>query len=222
MTITYYINGVTFSSLGVGASQSKGIIDGLQLREPKKMTWPDHHGEVVDLSTPRYKAREITLECFIKAATSTAFILAIQSFLAAFQKAGLQQLLLEVNDGVSTRKPLIYMVYLESGVELTKKWSATSMSGSFTLKLREPEPVKKVYSFTAAAGAMTASVALTTTEPVNIYWGDGSVTYDVTTASGAATHLYSATGLKYIVITGVIEDITGVTTGATLIWSRLL
>jgi hypothetical protein len=221
MTITYYINGVTFSSLGVGVSQSKGIIDGLKFRDLKKMTWPDHHGEVVDLSAPRYEAREISLECFIKAATATAFILAMQNFLEAFQKAGLQQLILEVNDGVSTRKPLIYMVYMDSGVELTKKWSAASMSGSFTLKLREPEPVKRVYSFTAAAGAMTASVAVTTTEPVNIYWGDTAVTYDVTTASGAATHTYATAGVKYIVITGVIEDITGVTTGATLIWSRL-
>ena len=222
MTITYYINGVTFSSLGVGVSASRGIIDGLKLQEPKKTVWPDHHGEVVDLAAPRYQAREITLDCFIKAETATAFILAMQAFLAAFQKTGLQQLILEVNDGVVTRKPLIYMVYMESGVELTKKWSSVKMSGSFTLKLREPEPVKRVYSFTAATGALTASVAVTTTEPVNIYWGDGSVTYDVTTASGAVTHPYAAAGLNYIVITGVIENVTGVTTGATLIWSKLL
>jgi hypothetical protein len=191
------------------------------MRDPQKVTWPDHHGEVVDLAAPRYETREITLDCFIKAASSTAFILAVQAFLAAFQKSGLQRLMIEVDDGVVTRKPLVYEVYLHDDFDVKKKWNASLMIGTFSMKLREPEPVKRVYKFVAATGAMTVSFAITTAEPVNIYYGDGSHAFDVVTGSGTVSHTYSTAGTYYIIITGVIEDISGVTTGATLIWSRL-
>lgn len=221
MTVTYYINGVTFSSLGVKVSQSKGIVDALKMREPSKVTWPDHHGEVVDLAAPRYESREITLDCFIEADSSTAFILAAQAFIAAFQKAGLQRLMIDVNDGVVTRKPLVYEVYMSEGLDLTKDWNATKMIGTFSLKLKEPEPVKRVYKFVATAGAMTVTMTVTTSKPVNIYWGDGSSNLDVVTGTGQVSRVFATEGTFYIVITGVIEDISSVTTTATLVWSKL-
>jgi hypothetical protein len=221
MKVNYYINGVHFDTYGVKVSASRGLLNSLKMREPVKVTWPDHHGEVMDLATPRYESREITLECYIKAATSTAFILAVQSFLAAFQATGLQRLMIDVNDGEETRKALVYEIYLGDEAEISKKWNATLMIGTFNLKLREPEPVKRVYKFVAATGAMTVTMTITTPDPVNIYWGDGAHVYDIITSSGQQSHIYTAEGTFYIVITGVIENITGVTTTATLVWTRL-
>jgi hypothetical protein len=221
MKVSYYINGIDFLTFSVKVSASTGLLSGLKMKEPLKVTWPDQHGEVVDLAAPRYEAREITLECFIKAASPTAFILAVQAFLAAFQKAGLQRLMIDVNDGVVTRKPLLFEVYLPDGTDLSKKWNASLMIGTFTLNLKEPEPVKRVYSFVAATGAMQVSITLTTTDPINIHWGDGTVQNDVITATGAVTHTYSTAGTYYLVLTGVIENITAVTTTATLVWTRL-
>jgi hypothetical protein len=221
MTVSYYINGIAFTTYGVKVSGSKGLLNGLKMKEPLKVTWPDQHGEVVDLAAPRYEAREITLECFIKAASSTAFILAVQTFLAAFQKAGLQRLMIDVNDAVVTRKPLLYEVYIADGPDVTKKWNATLMIGTFSLNLREPEPVKRVYSFVAATGAMTVTITLTTTDPINIYLGDGTVQNDVLTATGQVSHTYTTAGTFYLVLTGVIDSISAVTTTATLVWTRL-
>lgn len=221
MTVSYYINGVNFTTYGVKVSGSRGLIDVLKMKEPDRITWPDHHGEVVDLAAPRYESREITLECWIKASNSTAFITAVQSFAAAFQQAGLQRLMVDVNDDSPSRKPLVYQVYLQDEISVSKRWSPASMIGSFTLKLREPEPVKRVYSFTAATGSMTVTMAVATSEPVNIYWGDGDDDLNADTSSGTISHTYSTAGTYYIILSGVIEDITSVTTTATLVWSRL-
>jgi hypothetical protein len=221
MKVNYYINGVHFDTYGVKVSGSRGLLNALKMREPVKVIWPDHHGEVIDLAAPRYESREIILECYIKAAHSTAFILAVQSFLAAFQAIGLQRLMIDVNDGQATRKALVYEVYPYDEVEISKKWNATLMIGTFNLKIREPEPVKRVYKFVAATGAMTANLTITTADPVNVYWGDGNNDLDVTTATGQIINIYAAEGTYYIVISGVIENITGITTNCTLVWTRL-
>lgn len=221
MKVTYSINGTSFDSLGVKVSRSEGIIDGLKLKDTTKMNWPDHHGIVIDLAAPRYEAREIVLDCFIESTTSTAFILAVQSFIAAFQKIGLQRLMIEVDDGVVTRKPLVYEVYLPDGINISKSWDPSKNIGTFTLKLSEPEPIKRVYKFAASGGSMAVTMTVTSTDPVNIYWGDGLNNLDVVTGTGQITHIFGATGTFYIVITGIIEKITSVTTTATLVWSKL-
>lgn len=217
MAVEYYINDYLFTTGGVYVGESKGLIDGLKLKDPRRFTWPDHHGEVVDLTAPRYESREITLNCFLKASNMADFQAKILAFLARFMLPGLQRLKVVVDP----TKPLLYLVYLPSGADVDKRWYPSKMVGTFNLKLKEPEPVKRVYGYTAAAGSLTLSFAITTTEPVNIYWGDGSVTYDVITASGTVSHEYATAGSYYIIITGIIENITGVTTTATLLWSKL-
>ena len=129
--------------------------------------------------------------------------------------------MIEVDDTVVTRKSLLYEVFLQEEIDLQKKWNATHMIGTFNLKLREPEPVKCVYKFVAIAEALEVSIQLTTTDPINIYFGDGSSQFDVLTATGEVNHSYASAGTYYLVLTGVIENITAVTTTATLVWNRL-
>ena len=214
----YYINGVNFTTDGVYVSKSQGIIGGIKLRQPVRHEWPDYHGEVVDMAAPRYEARDITLECFMKATTKETFLSGMQTFMARWMTGTMKRLMIVVD----AAKPLVYDVYLTMGPDVDKKWNDATMVGTFSLKLREPEPVKRIYRFTAVAGALSVSVTVTSTKAVTIYWGDGSVSYDITTASGAQTHSYAAAGTYYISIAGVIEDVTGVTTGATQVWSKLL
>ena len=96
------------------------------------------------------------------------------------------------------------------------------MTGKFTIKLREPEPVKRVIKYTST-GEATKTVTLTITSPrlVNIYWGDGSHTFDVSGTSQVVTHNYTAKGDYYIVITGNIDEISSLTHNGTLVWSKL-
>lgn len=217
MTISYYINGVNFTTDSVYVSQSTGLIGALKMREPVKQVWPDHHGEVMDLAAPRFESRTIRLDCFMKATSKEDFLTKVKTFLERFQQAGLQRLMVVVD----TTKPLVFQVYLSEETTVSKTWSDTQMTGTFTLVLREPEPVKKVYKYISASGSMTVTMTVTSADPVNIYWGDGTVTYDVTTASGQQSHTYATEATNYIVISGIIENITGVTTTATLVWSKL-
>lgn len=59
---------------------------------------------------------------------------------------------------------------------------------------------------------------------VNIYWGDGSVDYDVYgdhTGANAITHTYQDNGIYYAVLGGVIEEMEDFTTSGILVWNKL-
>lgn len=147
MTVGYYINGLTFDSLNVHVSASKGLLDKLKLKEPQKYAWTEEHGEHVDLTKPRFEAREITLECFITASSSVDFITKINAFWSQFEGAGTKRLMVIIDPA----KPLVYEVYVPDSIDVDKEWNDADMVGTFSLKLREPEPVKKVIKFTASS-----------------------------------------------------------------------
>ena len=46
--------------------------------------------------------------------------------------------------GIHPTKPLVYEVYSEDGIAPSKRWHDEMMIGTFTLKLKEPDPVKRV------------------------------------------------------------------------------
>lgn len=214
LAIRYTVNGSDFNAYGVSVSESKGLLDNLELKDPARFEWPDYHGEVIDLAAPRYQARTITLSCFLAADNTDDFIEKLSAFLAQFQKKGTQRL--KVN--AYSIKPHVYEVYLSQGINLNKKWSDDTMIGTFELTLVEPEPVKRVLSF----GTGQVSITLTTAKIVNIHWGDGTHTYDVYGTNLTVTHTYQTAGPHEIIISGVIEDITAFTSTATILWNLLL
>lgn len=218
MTVNYYLNGTLFADYGVKIIQSKGILNALKMKEPVKTNWPDHHGEVIDLAAPRFEAREIVLECIIKATNSNDWIGKVRLFIGALQQAELNQIVIEIVDGATSMRPLVYMVFLQEVPDISKTWSEANMFGTFTLKLKEPEPVKRIYS----TNSTSVSLTINTTDPVNIYWGDREAEYDVTTETGEITHSYFREEPHYIVITGIIDNINGVSTDATEVWNKLL
>lgn len=213
--LSYKLDGVDFLSFNVWVSKSNGLVDALKMKEPQGRSWDGDHGSFVDLYSPRYESREIELECFIKASNKIDFYNKVTAFIKALQKPQLRRL-----DVIISNKPLIYMVYLAESVSIRKEWRSSDMIGTFSIKLIEPQPVKRLLKFTAVTGAMTVSMTLTTQNPVNIYWGDGSQLLDVYGDAITKTRVYASAGTYYILIAGVIEEISSFSTTAEVVWTK--
>ena len=219
--IKYLLDGVDFKDYGISVSKSKGLVDIPKLKEPNSVEFSGYHGKAVDLYMPRFQQREITLECFIKAENGQmAFVQQLSSFAALWTQkrtgnmpAGLHELTVMIG----TMKPLIYMVYLGEGAAVEKTWNDNRMVGTFSLKLIEPEPVKKVIKFTST----NASISVTSDFCGNVYWGDGYMDTDISGNGITVSHSYSTSKEHYAVITGVIEEAYITTSNGSLIWDRL-
>ncbi|OZI09580.1 hypothetical protein BWI93_03080 [Siphonobacter sp. BAB-5385] len=214
MEVTYSVNGRNFKDFGVWVSESDGVIDNLNMKEPFKVEWDEYHGEVIDLNRPRYDVREISLSCFIEGVGRDEFLDRVKNFLAEFTKPGTQRLMIQVHSS----KPLVYEVYCRESVNLQKKWSDDLMVGTFVLKLREPEPVKRVLKFT---GTGTATITLTSKWMTSIYWGDGSKTRNVYGTNKTVSHNFTTGGDHYIIVAGMIEEMTGFSSNAPIVWNQL-
>lgn len=212
----YYLNGVDFAQYGVYVSDSRGFLDALELKEPVALDWPDYHGQQVDLSAPRYQSRELVLECFSTAISKSDSVQKLTEFFNELSKPGLHRLMVDTGEV----KPLVYDVYRQGAISVKKVWRGGVNIGQFNLTLIEPDPIKKVYKHIAATGAMQVSFTLTSEKLVTIKWGDGTST----TGRGdniALSHDYTNAGTYYPVISGVIDEISAITTNATLVWNSL-
>lgn len=213
-SLSLFLDGVNFVDYGVYVSKHSGIIDGLSMKEPQKRDWKDEHGEFIDLETPRYNFREIEFDCFMRGGGKLEFYSKLQTFLKAIQKPNLRNLTLNI-----ASKPLVYMVYQADKIDIDKQWRSSDMIGEFKIKLIEPQPIKRLLKFVATTGA-TVSLTMTSSNPINIYWGDGASLLDVYGTAQTKTHQYSVAGTYYILITGVIEEVSNFTTTAEIVWSK--
>jgi len=213
----YFLNGIDFKDYGIYVKESRGILDGLELKEPLELNWPDHHGKVVDLSVIRYDVREITLECFSLAVDKSTSVQKMADFFNELAKAGTQRLMIDTGEV----KPLVYEVYRKGAVSVTKHWQGAINVGSFTLKLTEPEPVKRVLKHIRTSTAnKQVTVTFTSEKQLTFFWGDGAKSVGRGT-NITLTHDYLINGTYYIIIAGVIDEISGQSTNASVIWNSL-
>lgn len=210
-TLTYKIDGIDFLSYGVYVSASDGLQDAPSLKEPQTVNWPGSHGTVVDLAAPRYNNREIELDCFIRASGKLDFFTKVRAFLQAFQKPELRKLELWI-----ANKPLVYMVYMADGVSIHKQWHADDMFGTFTIKLIDPLPIKRLLKRTGSVSVLNFA----SENPIDIYWGDGTKDLGKFGALVSITHTYPTNGTYYILVAGVIEEIEDFQTDAAFVWSK--
>lgn len=231
----YYIDGVNIKDVyGVCVSGSEGVLNRPKIKQPASVSRDNEHGEIVFLDRKYFEPREITLNCFMKANGKNEFIQRCVEFERLFDKTGgtvvsgscvttgTNRLTIDVHP----IKPLIYEVYVKDAIEISKTWNEQLMVGTFKLKLIEAQPLKRVLKhFVVDATTMTVTITLASKKYVNIYWGDGSVDYDVTSGSDTTTttitHTYAAFGEYFPVIAGSIDDIAIFTTNAIIVWSRL-
>lgn len=218
--VEYYIDGKNMKDFGVYVSASSGLLGRLERKESLEVEWDNYHGKVIDLKRPRYKERTITLECFIEASSRSEFVNWVNLFMEQFDKEGTVRLKCEY-DGKA--KPLVYEVYCPNETDVEKTWGTYNndlMVGTFSLTLVECEPVKRVLRHIGNANSK-ATITVTSSKFLNVYWGDGSHTYNVKGTDVTIEHTYEEAGEYDIIISGVIEDIEEFSTNAIVVWEKL-
>lgn len=220
--LAYYIDGVNFLDLDIHVESSTGVVDLPKLKAPASIDWPDYHGASIDLAAKRMDEREITLNCWVRANSKIDFVLKANRLYNFFRADGTARLMIDIHP----RKPLVFEVYAQEGIAVTKRWNDRKMIGQFALKLREPDPVKRVVRWQRTSDdnkRVTISVA--TDKMLNIYWGDGTADTDIYGGTPAApivaTHDYDTNGIYYVIVAGVIEDIKQFDTNGIVIWQKL-
>lgn len=219
--VEYYIDGVNFKDYGVYVSGSSGLVGRLAQKDALQVDWDNYHGIVRDRNRKRYKERTITLDCFLEASGRSAFVEWTDRFMSLFDGDGTHRLTVEY-DGKT--KPLVYEVGLYDEADVTKTWGQYDndlMVGTFKLKLVEDEPVKRVLRHISANDNSTATIKVTSTKLLNIYWGDGTHTYNVSGNETAVEHTYTLAGEYDIIVAGVIEDIDSFETNDIVVWELL-
>ena len=219
--LEYYLNGVNFREMGIRVESSNGVTDLPKLKQAASVDWPDYHGKVVDLSNKRYEEREITLNCWCKASGKIDFVERMNRLYELLQADGTARLMISIHP----TKPLLYEVYASDGVAPSKRWHDDKMIGTFSLKLREPDPVKRVVRHQRINYASReVTIALKTDKVVTVYWGDGSVSEDIYgdyTGTKTLKHTYAENGVYYVIVAGVVEEITDFSTNGIIVWNRL-
>lgn len=213
MNVTYTIRGVDFRDHGVVVSASTGLLDQPKRKMKEYRHWPEVHGEIIDPGFYIYEARDIVLKCFIAAGSASELTDGFIAFRALLDQPGTCRLV--VDAGMD--RPLFYEVYNREPVELLKRWRDGRLVGTFILRLREPEPVKRVVRFTGS----TCNITLSTRLPVNIYWGDGSNTLDLSGTGISVTKNFASAAVRFALVTGNIEQLTLFSTNGEVIWHKL-
>lgn len=218
--VEYYIDGLNFKDYFVEVSDSTGVLGIPERKEVLTLDYGTYHGLVVDRKRQRYKERTITLDCFIEAQTKSQFVMRVMDFINLFTKEDTRRLKIEYS---GKTLPLLYEVVCVNLADISKKWRFDDglMVGTFQLKLIEFEPVKRVLRHIGEAGSI-ASLIASSNKLLNIYWGDGTFTYNVSGTNQTVTHQYENAGEYDIIITGVIEDITNFSTNCIVLWQQLM
>jgi hypothetical protein len=209
--VAYSIDGNMFADYGVYVSGSTGITTVPKIKDPLTYNWGSVDGLDYHQDGVRYQERTIQLKCFMEAVSYADLIARSLAFFSLF--IANRPLRLKIAAGT---KPLVYEVICKDSISLDPDLShGEKCVGTFTIKLVEPEPVKRVLS-----GGGTATITIQSKTPVNIYWGDGSHTYDVS-GNNVQASLSHSSGSE-IIITGEPNDFTNFSSNKTTIWSRLL
>lgn len=209
--VKYSVNGKLFKDYNVLISSSDGIGDGLKRKSVNTYDWAEYHGMAPDLSNPKFEAREITLKGFVIGSHWDEMMENFNTILYEFQKSGTQRLLIEPFN----MKPRPYEVFMEDSAPLQKELRSGKMVGTFTLKLTEPNPRKIVLSFTGTS----LNLSYTSPKETEIFYGNG--TKDIVKTNASISGKVLPAGTKYIIIAGNVEEITNLTTNATVLWERL-
>lgn len=218
-SVFYSLDGKDFyTNYKVIVSSSSGMMD-LPKTKLNPHSWEDAHGECVDTGVIYYEARDIILDCIISGTSRADFAEKWNAFSAAVTGNDLKQLVIKIDD----IKPLVYMVYLKDGIQINKQWQSPDemMFGTFTLRLREPEPLKRIFKLNVRVVIYNSWFIITNNSPINIYWGDGQTTFGVIKSGTIIYHEYTELGTYYAVFTGDIDNLT-VSSLEAVVWDKLL
>lgn len=216
----YFIKGQDLKSdLGWTVEDARGLV-GRNSTKSESYDWPDRHGVSVDLFGVRYREKHIELDIFKKFQTKEDAIDGIAELKELLSGEGLFRF-----QFVGGSRSIVYEVYVPGEINPEiKKWIDGKVVAKVTVELVEPEPVKKILQFVrTGVDNKTATVNFNANrELYNIYWGDGSMTANVTGETATASHEYTADGEYYIIIAGVIENMTAFASNTVQVWPRFI
>lgn len=139
--IIYSINGKFLKDFQITVSKSDGVFDILKRKPIKTYDWSEYNGNSPDLSSPKFEPREIKLDCFVVGEDFDDMMNNFNSiFRDEFMKSGVQELIIIP----FAYKERIYHVYLDSEIQLKKTFKKGKIAATFSVKLIEPNPIKKV------------------------------------------------------------------------------
>lgn len=211
--VEFYVNNINFKSLGIVVEKLDGVLQMPQRKDPLRVDWEDYHGEVVDLMKPVLDVRNIELRCWMKAASQDELVSKWRTLCDILESPGTFRL--QIDAGT---KPLLFDVYHPEQLDTTVKWRKIGpYFHRFTLRLREPVPVKRVLKVTGSS----VNISLTSRKILEISWGDGNKTMNVYGTGTSVSHTYASAGTYYVLINGNVEDITDFSTDAVVVWNRI-
>ena len=190
--------------------KATGFLDEPERKKTIEHSWPDDHGLEIDLTALRRNERRCHLDLIVKGTTWSGCVNAANNVKALFNKTGYRYLKIYGIDGV-------YLVYVNGliGVSRLNRGVSNAQLARMSIPLIEPYPVKYQY-YTDQTTLNQVSLAIVTTKPVIIDWGDAS--YSSLNTSGTVTHDYTSGGEYCIVVYGGVDGISGITpTNCTLI-----
>ncbi|WP_137905381.1 phage tail family protein [Chryseobacterium sp. 2VB] len=214
MGLKWSINGRDFVEFGINVSESKGVLDKLKPRERNSYTWAEYHGKQFDLSKPFYEAREMELQCWLRASDSDTLTENFNSFLALFDTKSTKRFTIEPFGN----KEYAYEVLLNGSADLTKEFRDGEMYGSFTLKLIEPNPIKKILKTTLDSFKISYEIDSET----EIFFGDGTKQTgrgNVSLTKDYSAPSYENSGLSIVSTSGVNDqyfEVNTVLSGSTI------
>lgn len=197
------IDGVNIRTYGF-IERATGFLDQPGRKKTLEHSWPDEHGLDIDLNTIVYDERRCQLEIIAKGSTFSGLVSAVNTIKAMFNKSGYRYLKLYGIGGV-------YLVFVSGqiGVSRLNRGVTSTQYARLTIPLIEPYPVKYMYYANSLSSLITVSLAIGTSGPVTVDWGDN--TYSTLAASGIVSHTYTTLGEYCITIYGSVQDITGIT-----------
>ncbi|MBR1525778.1 MAG: hypothetical protein IJ640_03860 [Prevotella sp.] len=228
--LEYSINGKEFKSTwGIYVEASDGLLDRPAMKTPLSQDWADYHGEVVDLTRRRVQSRDITLKCWMPCVGKNDFVNKWNDFCSQFENDGTVRFMVNIHP----TKPLVYEVYLKESLSVSKRWNDKLFVATFTLKMREPDPVKRVVRFRVDEAGEQHTIKINAPSLVSVAWGDGTFTHNIygdhTTDTKALRHTYTEAGVYYAIVGGVIEEIEALEaagvkafeTDGIVVWNKL-
>lgn len=216
--IKYYIDGIYIMDYNIHIEASKGLLDFPGIKDKTTANYADSDGVYVDLSKGMLKPRSITLKCTSvcdhdKLTKDSGYIYTaknINRFAGILRSEGLHRL--EVVSDTNYNKRLVYDVYLNGDISIDKGAMDERVSiAEFEVNLIEPFPNKIVYKVNAPNGLIYVDVSVNKSALIDISWGDKGRNYnELIVDDKAITHTYEFGGEYYIIISGDIESINGI------------
>jgi len=196
--VTYKINGIELSTLGITVTDFSGLFDALEAKSVKTYDVASQHGVMIKNDGIRYKERVITFEFVVVSSEAASDVISILEGLMLQHS----RLRLERISGIDVRVwDCVYdkessREYYHEGAERV------------TITLIEPAPIKKVYRCSNNTFSLTSAPASgPTQQPLLISCGD----YTLLENRRAGTHTHTYTDgydNHYVIVSGVMDEVT--------------